>query len=66
MEKVSIEFSDDEINKIEKFRREDETFDSTVKRLVLTHISEIPNKIWSNNEDEIFNEFEETFQKLAE
>lgn len=66
MEKVSIEFSDDEITKIEKFRLENETLESTVRRLVLSHLSEISNEEWVKNQDEIFNEFEETFQKLAE
>lgn len=66
MEKVSIEFSEDEMLKIEKFKLENEPFESTVKRLVLSHRSEIPKEMWSNNMDKIFDEFEETFQKLAE
>ncbi|MFV2016864.1 MAG: hypothetical protein ACC656_15645 [Candidatus Heimdallarchaeota archaeon] len=66
MEKISIEFSEDEISKIEKFRIGNESFETTIRRLVLTHISEIPKEIWSNNLDNIFDEFEETFQKLAE
>ncbi|MCE7736538.1 MAG: hypothetical protein GPJ54_16775 [Candidatus Heimdallarchaeota archaeon] len=66
MEKVSIQFSADEVIKIERFRLENETLESAVKRLILAYISGIPNKVWSNNEDDIFNEFEETFQKLGE
>ncbi|MHA2028885.1 MAG: hypothetical protein ACXAC2_20135 [Candidatus Kariarchaeaceae archaeon] len=66
MEKVSIEFSEEEINRIQKFRIGNEPFEAIIRRLVLTHVSEIPKEIWSNNLDKIFDEFEETFQKLAE
>jgi len=66
MEKVSIEFSVEELEKINKHRLENETIEAAVRRLLLSHISEIPDNIWSSHTQSVFDEFEETFQKLAE
>ena len=66
MEKVSIEFSDEEIIEIEKYRIGNEPFEATIRRIVLAHISEIAKQRWTSNLDEIFDEFNETIEKLAE
>lgn len=66
MEKIQIEFSKEELEKIKKFKLKNEEFEDTVKRIVLTHSLNIENELWSKNIDEIFDEFEDTFQKLAE
>lgn len=66
MEKVSIEFSEDELEQINQFKKEKESLESALKRMILTHISEIPKSLWTANIDPIFNEFDETFQILAE
>lgn len=66
MEKFSIEFSKKEIQKIKRFIHKDESFESAIKRLTLSYIPDITRNEWSDNIDKIFDEFEETFQKLAE
>ena len=66
MEKVSIEFSVEELENINKHRLENETIEAAVRRLLLSHISEIPDNIWTSHTHSVFDEFEETFQKLAE
>ena len=66
MEKFSIEFSKEEIKMIKRFILKGESFESAIKRLTLSYIPNISRNEWSENIDKIFDEFDETFQKLAE
>jgi hypothetical protein len=66
MEIVSIEFFERELELIKSHELKNETISETIKGLISQLLNEIPNNVWKFAVDEIFEEFDETFQKLAE
>lgn len=66
MEKISIEFSEQELKRLLEFQSKDESLESMIKRLLLTYVPDIPPNEWTNHLDKMFVEYEETFEKLAE
>ena len=66
MEHVTLDFTEEELKIIKRLQKPGELINDTIKRLVMQVSSTINDKEWNNNTKEIFDEFEETFQKLAE
>lgn len=65
VEKLIVRFSKEEQEKIEKFRLKGESIETTIRRLILAYFLNIDDETWTKNEDRVFEEFEDTFKKLA-
>ncbi|MCY3414877.1 MAG: hypothetical protein INQ03_24720 [Candidatus Heimdallarchaeota archaeon] len=66
MERIQIDLTEKQLEIIKKFQKQGEDYAETVKRIILTYVPRIDPEVWTKNMNHIFDEFEETFTKLAE
>ena len=66
MENITLELDEAVMTRLKSLQKEGESIQETITRIILTYYPVVDKVEWEKASDSVFDEFETTFQKLAE